>query len=227
MLKKLFIFHCSLFFALSTLSSYGQGQQSSARAQEIVNSMTARIKTFPSVSLNFTLNIIQLQEDTETEQEGRMWLQNNMFKLETPDYVVFFDGTNFFQYMPEFREAYKMPHDPASNNEDFQLLNPMTYFNISPNNFRTFLLRESTQNSRSVYEIDLIPVDVFGTSYSRIHLMVERSTMQLAYLKVFMKDGMHIALTFKPYSIISALSNSFFTFNPAEHPNVELIDLSF
>ena len=226
MSKKFFILHSSFFILLFLFCSYGQ--QSDPRSQRIIDDMTARFKSYPSVSLNFTLNITHLQDDSESEEhEGRIWIKNNMYKLETSDFVIYFDGTNIYQFLPDVNEAYKTKPDPAEN-DDFQLLNPQTYFNISSNNFRSFLLRETTQNNRSVYEIDLIPIDVLNSRFSRIRVMVERSTLQMVRLNVFMKDGTNYALSFRPYNILqTALRDSFFRFNPSEHPNVEIIDLTF
>ena len=129
--------------------------------------------------------------------------------------------------MPNFNEVNISKPDPDESDEDFQLLNPQTYFNISSKSFRSNLVKESVQNSRSVYEIDLYPIDVKATKYSRIRVMVEKSTLQLVYLNVFMKSGTNYTLSFKPYNVLPALRDSFFTFNKLEYPNVEVIDLTF
>jgi outer membrane lipoprotein-sorting protein len=118
--------------------------------------------------------------------------------------------------------------DTDDNNGDFHLLNPQTWFNISSKNFKTNLNKESTQNNRAVYEIDLYPVQIKNARYSRIRIMVEKSTLQLVYLKVFMSDGVHCALSLKPYNIPqNVLPDAFFVFNKAEYPNVDVIDLTF
>jgi len=107
-------------------------------------------------------------------------------------------------------------------------MNPQSYLNISSKIFKSNLVRESTQNNRRVYEINLYPIQVKTTNYSRIHVKVEKSTLQIVYLKAFMNDGTHYALSFEPYNVYKvALRDSFFTFNKSEHPNVEVIDLIF
>lgn len=223
MSKKLFIINFSLLIFL--FCSYGQ--QGDSRSREIIDNMTARFKTYPGLALNFSLIITQLQDESETKHEGKIWIKSNKFKLEIFDFVMFSDGSNIYQYLPDVNEAYKTKPDPSENDGDFQLFNPQTYFNFSSNAFRSNLLRETTQNNRSVYEIDLIPFDVLKSDYSRIRVMVERSTLQLVNLRVSMKDGTNYTLAFNPYNIQPALSDSFFTFNPSEYPNVEVVDLTF
>ena len=225
--KKRFTLHASLFSFLFVLGAYGQVDD--PRSQKIIDDMVARFKTYPGVSVSFSATVTQLQDQSETELEGKIWIKNNyMYKLEIPDQMIFFDGSKIYQYMPGFREVNVTKPDPDENDEDFQLLNPLTYFNISSGSFKTNFVKESTQNNRKVDEIDLYPVHVKTTRYSRIRVMVGKSDCQLAYLKAFMKDGTHYAVTFMPYEIHkTALPDSFFTFSKREHPDVEVIDLTF
>ena len=134
----------------------------------------------------------------------------------------------YTNYIPEVKEVNVNKPDPDEDDEDFQLLNPQTYLNISSKSFKSKLVKESTLNNRKVHEIDLYPIQLKTTKYSRIRLMVEKSTLQLVHLKAFLKDGTQYTLSFKPYEVLqTALRDSFFTFNTLEHPNVEVIDLSF
>jgi len=204
------------------------GQQDDPRSKKIIDDMTARFKTFPSVSLDFSLTVANLQDNSETEEAGKIWVKGEKYKLEIPEFVIYFDGSRIYQFMPTVNEVNIVKPDPDDDNEDFQLLNPQTYLNLSSNNFRSNLLGESTYNGRAVYEIDLYPVHLNNTRFTRIRVMVEKSTLQLVYMRAFMKNGVHYILTFKPYTIIQpALRDAFFVFNKSEHPNVEVIDLTF
>ena len=221
MSKKIFVLYISLFAFL--LCANGQDD---AHSQKIIDDMTAKFKSYPTVSLSFSATITQLQDKPETKQDWKIWLKGNKFKLEIPDCVIYFDGSKIYQYMPEVKEV--TVNKPDEDDEDFQLLNPQTYFNFSSKSFKSKLVKESIQNNRKVYEIDLYPIQLKTTKYSRIRLMVEKSTLQLVHLTAFLKDGAQYALSFKPYEILqTALRDSFFTFNTLENPNVEVIDLSF
>ena len=223
MSKKIFSLYFFSFLLL--ICSYGQDD---AQSQKIINDMTAKFKSYPSVAISFSVNITQLQDKSESEQEGKIWLKNDKYKLEVPDFTIFFDGSKIYQYLPEVGEVNITKPDPDEKDENFQLLNPQTYFNISSKSFKSKLVKESTTDNRKVYEIDLYPVQLKTTQYSRIRLMVEKSTYQLVHLKAFMKDGTQYSLLFKPYDVLqTALRDSFFKFNTLENPNVEVIDLTF
>jgi len=190
--------------------------------------MTAKFKTYPSVSLSFSAVTTHWQDQPETEQAGKLWLKNNKYKLELSDFVIFFDGSKIYQYLPEVKEVNVTKPDLDEDDENFQLLNPQSYFNLSSKSFKSNLVKENTLNNRRVYEIDLYPINIKTTNFSRIRVMIEKSTLQLVYLMAIMTDGTQYALSFKPYEILpTALRDSFFSFNKSEHPGVEMIDLTF
>jgi outer membrane lipoprotein-sorting protein len=202
--------------------------QDDARSQKIIDGLTAKFKSYPSVTVSFSATVSQLQDGSESVQDGKIWLKGSMYKLEMSDYVIYFDGSKIYQYLPDANEVNITKPDPDEDDEDFQLLNPQAFFNLSSKSFKSKLVKESEHNGRKVYELDLYPVKVKTTKYSRIRIMAEKSTMQLAGLTAYLKDGSRYALSFKPYDIQSAaLRDSFFTFNAIEHPNVEVIDLTF
>ena len=227
--NKLSIINCQLSIVFVLLFfSFNTFGQNDPRSKKIIDDMTAKFKTYPSVSLNFSVNILQLQDKSEVNQEGKIWIKNNKYKLEIPEYVIFFDGLKIYQYLPGVHEVNITQPDPFESDEDFQLLNPQTYFNMSSKTFKSNFVNESRHNNRSVYEIDLYPIDIIGSKYIRIRMMIEKTTLQLVYLKAVIKDGTHYTLSFKPYTIHQkGLSDSFFVFNKNDHPNVEVIDLTF
>jgi len=221
--SSLFPIIFSLFFFL--FCAYGQDD---ARSKKIIDDMTAKFKTYPSVSLSFSAITTHWQNQPETEQVGKLWLKSNKYKLELPDFVIFFDGSKIYQYLPAVKEVNVTKPDPDEDDENFQLLNPQSYFNLSSKSFKSNLVKESTINNRIVFEIDLYPINIKTTNFSRIRVMIEKSTLQLVHLNAIMTDGTQHALSFKPYEIpLTELRDSFFTFNKSEHPGVEVFDLSF
>ena len=224
MSKKILNFHLFLFSFLFLCNIYGQDD---ARSQKIIDDMAARFKTYSTVSVSFSLTVTQLQNQQETGQEGKIWLKSNKYKLEVPEYVIYFDGSKIYQYLPDVKEVNITKPDPDDDSEDFQLSNPQSFFNLSSKNFKSKLIKEGSQNNRKVYEIDLYPIHIKTSGYSRIKVMIEKSTLQLVYLRAVMTDGTY-TLSFKPYEIHqTALHDSFFTFNLLLHPDVEVNDLTF
>ncbi len=227
--KDFFKKYCQRFFfgicLFCSVYSYGQDD---ARSQKIIDDLTAKFKTYPSVSIDFSATVTQMQDKSESAQQGKIWIKGNKYKLEIPEYVFYHDGTKLYQYIPEAKEVNVSQPDLDEDDEDFQLMNPQTYFNLSSKKFKSKLVKEGIRDNRKVYEIDLYPIQVKTTKYSRIRLMAEKSTLQIVYLKAYLKDGTQYTLSFKPYEVLpTALRDSFFTFSKIDHPDVEVIDLTF
>ena len=201
--------------------------QEDTKAQKILDDLTLKFKSYPSVSIDFSATVSQLQGKDESTSEGKLWVKGSKYKLEIQDQVIFFDGKRIYQYMPEVKEVNVSEPDMDSDNEDLQLLNPQTFFNLSSKSFKSKLVKEDTYDKRKVYEIDLYPIQVKTTRYSRIRMMIERETLQIVFIKAFFKDGAQYSISFKPYNILSSLPDSYFTFNRVLYPDVEVIDLSF
>ncbi|MDR2037815.1 MAG: outer membrane lipoprotein carrier protein LolA [Bacteroidales bacterium] len=214
-----FLLICSVF------SLYGQ---TDARSQKIMDEVVDKFKSYAGVQVDFSLTITNLQDNSEEEQKGKIWLKNEKYKLELPDNILFFDGTKLYQYYPDVNEVNINQPDleEVNDDEDIQLLHPQTIFNLSSKKFKSNLVKESTQYNRPVYEIDLYPVQLKTTKYSRIRLYIERNKLQIVYLKAFLKDGTQYTITFSPYNVTNALPDTFFTFDKSKHPGVEIIDLT-
>lgn len=208
----------------SAFVAYGQDD---TRAQKIVDEATAKFKTYPSVSIDFSATVTQLQDKSESACRGKIWMKGMKYKLEIPDYIIYFDGAKIYQYMPNVKEVNVVKPDTNNEDEDLQMLNPQAFFNLSSSQFKSNLVRETSQNNRKVYEIDLYPVQLQKSRYSRIRLQIEKETLQIAYLKAFFRDGAQYALSFSPYTTLKSLPDSDFTFNKTEHNDVEIIDLTF
>ncbi|MDR0386219.1 MAG: outer membrane lipoprotein carrier protein LolA [Prevotellaceae bacterium] len=206
------------------LCAYGQED---SRSQKILHDLSEKFKTYPGVEIKFSVAAKQFYSDSESTYTGSIWLKGNMYKFVTEDYIIYFDGSKIYQYMPEVNEVNVALPETGTENEDFQLMNPQTFFTFSSKNFKSNLVKESTQNGRKVYEIDLYPVQIKDSQYSRVKLYIENSSLQIAGLNAFMKDGTQYRLSFEKYKVLQTLSDSFFKFNAKEYPGVEIIDLTF
>jgi outer membrane lipoprotein-sorting protein len=197
------------------------------RSQKILDDMAIRIKTYAGVQLSFSATVTQLQDKSESTHAGKIWLKDDKYKMELSDQTLYFNGVKLYQYLPEVKEVNVTQSDMSEDDDDLQLFNPKALFRLSSKNFRSNFVREGMENHRKIFEIDLYPVQVKTTRYSRIRLCIEQETLQMAHLKAFMKDGTQYAIDFAPYVMERDLPDSFFEFPASAHPDVEINDLTF
>ncbi len=213
-------------FAVLFCSKVAYGQND-PQAEKILADVASKFKMYQSVAIDFKVIVSDLQDKSESEHQGKLWVKGNKYKLEIPEQEIYFDGTRIYQYMPEVKEVNVTVPDPNEEDGDLQLMNPQSILNISSKSFKSNLVKETTQDNRKVYEIDLYPVQLKTSQYSRIRLCVEKNTAQIVSLKAFLKNGTRYALSFSKYNVSQVLPDNLFIFDRAAHPEVEVIDLTF
>lgn len=152
----------------------------------------------------------------ETHQ-GKAWMKGNLYKLNLMDVENYYDGKNIYTYMPEVEEVnIKNP-----NEEEEELLNPTTLFDIHNQGFEQKLVNISG----NIAYIELFPTNT-DRNFTKIGIWVNPATSSIQKVTSFGKDGNNVTIMLKNIKQLSpAPADTFFKFDTTKHPNVEVIDL--
>ena len=177
----------------------------------------AKFKAYPAAEIDFTLTMENPSENIHEMHEGKAWMKGNLYKLNVMDVENYYDGKNIYTYMPEVQEVnIKNP-----NEEEEEMLNPTTLFDIHNQGFDQKLV--STGND--ITYIELFPTDK-SRNFTKIGIWVNPATSSIQKVTSFGKDGNNVLITIKSIKQSSPVpADSFFKFDPAKHPEVEVIDL--
>lgn len=202
----LFILFCCTAFA-----------QNDPKAKEILDKAAAKFKAYPAAEIDFTLSMENKSEDINEKHEGKAWMKGNLYKLHLMDVENYYDGKNIYTYMPDVQEVnIKNP-----NEEEEEMLNPTTLFDIHNQGFTQKLV----QTTNGIAYIELTPTDK-KRNFSKIGIWVNPSTSSIQKVTSFGKDGNNVTITIKDIKQSSPVpADSFFKFDAAKHPDVEVIDL--
>lgn len=207
-------YYTILLLALFSLSA---SAQSDSKAKEILDKAAAKFKAYPAVEVEFTFAMDNSEEDIHEVHEGKAWMKKNMYKLNLMDVENYYDGKIIYTYMPEVEEV--NIKNPSEEEEEF--LTPTTLFDIHNQGFNHKLV--STANSDSYY-IELFPQE--KKNFEKIGIWVNPATSFIRKVTSFGKDGNNVTITIKSLRQLSpAPADTFFTFDPASHPGVEIIDM--
>lgn len=202
---------------LFLLLAYSVFAQNDPKAKEILDKAAAKFKAYPAAEIDFTLTMENPDENIHETHEGKAWMKGNLYKLNVMEVENYYDGKNIYTYMPEVQEVnIKNP-----NEEEEEMLNPTTLFDIHNQGFEQKLL--STSNGISY--IELFPTDK-SRNFTKIGIWVNTATSLIRKVTSFGKDGNNILITIRSIKQSSPQpADSFFKFDPAKHPEVEVIDL--
>lgn len=200
-----------LLFALPVMA------QKDPAAGKILDGFSGAALSAPSVSMEFTLRVNDKVEDTVQESEGTVVIKGNMYMLEIPENIIWYNGSSTWTLSPEVKEVTVTLPDPEENSF---MTSPSSLFDMYKEGFKYRLLQETQQGSL----IDLYPEDPSDTDFSMIRLLIGKQG-DLVSAEYKRKDGIDLYLNITRYSLTEEYSDSYFTFDPSRYPDVDIIDM--
>lgn len=191
--------------------------QNDPKAKEILDKSAAKFKAYPAVEIDFDFAMENKAESINENHKGKAFMKGNMYKLELMDVVNYYDGKDIYTYMAEVKEVnIKNP-----NESEEEMLNPAALFDIHNNGFKQKLI----SNNQGIAYIEMYPTDL-KKNFSKIGVWINTANSMIQKVTSFGKDGNNIIITINNLKQPAQLpADSFFKFEPAKFPGVEVIDL--
>jgi outer membrane lipoprotein-sorting protein len=205
-----------LFIALS-LAAVAAFSQKDPEAVRILSEFSKKAASAPSVKIDFDIVAYDAQEDQETELDGTAVIKGDSYVLTLPDNLIRTDGRTVWNYMPEVNEVTITAPDPS----DISFVSkPSLLFTMHEKGFKVRLLEQNVKE----WIIDLYPEDI-STGLVRIRLAIGKSLYDLKSAEYKTREGMTLTLTATGYDLTFNPPAGYFTFDPADHKGVEVIDM--
>lgn len=193
------------------------GAQKDPAARTILDRFSSAALSAPAVSMTFSLVIHDKVEQTTQELTGEVVISDNMYKLELPDNLIWFDGHSIWTLAPEVKEVTVTLPDPDDN--DF-FSSPSSLFDMYKEGFKFSLAGETPEGS----VIELYPQDPADTGFSMIKLVIDKQN-RLNYVEYRRKDGIDMRIDIEKYILDKSYPPSFFRYDPDKYPDVDIIDM--
>ncbi|OFX25508.1 MAG: hypothetical protein A2033_17895 [Bacteroidetes bacterium GWA2_31_9] len=210
----------SLLLFFSFTFAFTQDDANSKKAKDILDKVSAKMKTFTTVQADFVSTMENLQDDIKETLKGTIKLKGNMYKLEISGTEIFTDGKTMWTYLKDANEVNISEPDP----NDDSSLNPAKIFKIWESDFKYKFVKESFENALALYEIDLYPINKEKT-YSRITLKIDKDKLTIASIKYVGKEGNNYTINIQKFTPNNPFTDNMFTFDEKSHPGVEKIDM--
>ena len=212
-MNRLAILFLASFIAVNAYS------QQDPKAQEILKGVSAKYKSYKSISASFKLNVLDKKTDKSENQTGTVTLKGDKYHLTMADQEVMSDGNTMWTFLKESNEVQV---SEASTEEDG--LSPANIFTLYEKGFKTKYIGEKTEGGKTVHHIELYPEDN-KKNYIKILISIVKKDKYLSAAKVFDKNGNIYTYTITKFTPDAPISDDLFVFNKNKHPNVEVVDL--
>ena len=204
---------------LAVFSLFSQAQ-SHDKAKEILDKVSAKTKSYPSIVADFSFSLENQQEDISEVYEGNIILKGNKYKVNLMDVDTYFDGTVMYTHMLDAEEV----NITIPDLEDEETLNPATIFTIYEEGYTFNFVADGSVNGKACYEIDLYPTNR-DKPFSRIKLLILKDNLQIYSIRQVGKDGNNYTVIVKNMKTNTQINNTTFAFDKTKNPNVDVIDM--
>lgn len=197
---------------LLTLSVSTQAQDK--RAKNLLDQVTAKIKSYDNIVIDFKYTLSNTKENINQESKGNVTLQGNKYVLNFMGATKIFDGKKTYTIVPEDEEI----TISSVNDADEKAITPnkmLTFFNKG---YKYVWDIQQNINGRKIQLIKLIPTNT-KDQRKEILLGIDTQTKTIYNLIEIGKNGTRTTLTVNSFKTNQPLSKNQFTFVAGKYPN--------
>ena len=194
---------------LWTLFSFiGQAQSRTSEAQQLLDEVSAKVKSYDSMTLEFKYVLENTEENIHQETRGDVTLQNDKYVLNILGITRIYDGKSLITISPEDEEVTISSNNTTDENT------------ITPSKLLSFYKEGYTYNmdinqnimGRKIQYIKLIPIDS-DSEIKYVLLGIDSSTKHVYNLIEIGSNDTKTTLTINSFKTNQPLSKTFFEFD--------------
>ena len=202
---------CLAVFALLLFSYSIQAQDK--KAKNLLDQVTAKIKTYENIVIDFKYTLNNSKENINQESKGNVTMKGNLFVLNLMGVTKLFDGKKTYTINPEDEEI----NVTKFNEKDDSSITPskmLTFFN-SGYKYVWDILQDV--KGRKIQYIKLIPINA-KDARKEILLGIDNQTKNIYNVIEVGKNGTKTILTVNSFKTNQPLSKNQFTFEASKYP---------
>jgi outer membrane lipoprotein-sorting protein len=189
-------------------------QAQDKRAKELLDEVTAKIKSYENIAIDFKYTLLNTKENINRESKGNVVLKEDMYVLNFMGVTKIFDGKKNYTIVPEDEEITISKHDDQDDNS----ITPskmLTFFNTG---YKFYWDIVQDNKGRKIQYIKLIPLSA-KDQRKEILLGIDVQTKNIYNLIEMGKNGTKTTLTVNSFKTNQPLSKNQFTFAQSKYPN--------
>ncbi|WP_264558387.1 LolA family protein [Flavobacterium sp. N2270] len=201
-----------IFFLL--IATFSLQAQNSAKAKNLLDDVSAKIKTYNNIVIDFKYSLNNPKENINQESKGNVALKGNLYNLNFMGVTKIFDGKKVYTIVPEDEEITISKFDDSDENA------------VTPSKMLTFFQSgykyswDILQNvkGRKIQYVKLIPISS-KDQRKEILIGIDVQTKNIYNLIELGKNGTKTTLTVNSFKTNQPLSKNHFTFTQSKYPN--------
>ena len=209
-----------LFCGFGTIAQPKDMGKSDPDAKIVLDGVSAKFKTFKSVTAKFTLKIENAAGKQEGFKSGTVNMKGTKYRISTSGQEMFCDGTNTWTYDKSTNEVQITKFDNSTNTVTPQKM----FTNFYDKDFLYKLNGETKEGNKTIQEVELTPFDK-TKPFFKVLVSIDKAAKTITKTKVFEKNGNRYTYTITSMKTNAPLADTLFIFDAKNYPNVEVVDL--
>lgn len=209
----------AFLLSLVCISFLGAAQQKDHKAEEILDGVSKKYKSYKTVQADFVVKIEGGSSNSKDQQSGTLYVKGNKYRLQVNNQEIISDANTVWTYLRDANEVQINSHE-----EDENLFSPDQIFTIYEKNFLYAFSEEKKVGNKVVQFIDLTPNDK-SKPYFKIRIAIDKVAKAIQSAIVFDKNGNRYTYEIKKFTPNTEINDTTFTFDAKKHPGVEVVDL--
>ena len=222
-MKKILPIIILLFLLINNLCVTAQPKgmgKSDPDAKKILDNVSAKFKSFKTVSAKFNLKIENAAGKVQGTKTGTVSLKGIKYRISVTGQEIFFDGNTISTYDKASNEVQITPFDPSATTITPQKL----FTSFYDKDFLYVLNGEKKVGAKTLQEIQLTPTDK-SKAFHKVYLTVDKNAKTIQSTKILENGGNKISYTLNNMVTTVNPADASFVFDVKKYPGVEVVDL--
>lgn len=214
-MKKLYVTGVLLLWAVFSFA-----QQKDPKAKAILDQVSAKFRTYKTVSANFAYAISNAAGKVLSTKSGTVQMKGNKYAIKLGSTTIISDGVTIWNYDPTAKEV---TVNSATASEG--TITPQKLFTDFYNkDFMYVMDKDGQVGGRAVNKIIMQPIDK-NKPFARVYVAVDKATKNIISTTVVEKSGNRYVYNVSNFKSNLAIPDADFSFNQSNYPGVEVVDL--
>ena len=192
-----------------------------AKAKSVLDGVSKKVSSLKSFKANFSLSLAGGGGKVNESKKGTISLKGQKYHVSLTSQEIISDNKTVWTYNKEAKEV-----QVSNYNASEQTMSPAKMFtpNFYEKEYKYAYKGERKEQGKACDIVEMTPNDKSKT-LARIELIVDKSTSMIAGANYWEKNGNKYTITVSNFTPNADLPDTYFSWNPKEHPGVETVDL--
>lgn len=195
-------------FALLALSLFSFGQANDPKAEEILNKLSEKAKTYKTLEAKFTFTQEDKKEDDVSTQKGAVKVKGDKYMLILGDFQIYNDGVITWTYDSDLNEATK---DFTADVRDPDSPSFSEMLTMWESGYTYKFEEEKTIGGITYQIINVYPIKSNDKPYHTAKITIDKKKEEIVKIILLGKDGINYSYELTEFKVNNPLSDSTFT----------------